>query len=153
MKFFNRIFRKNWITCPRCLGKGHVDQQDITRLKMEIFWKSGKCAYCKGNGIVPPEGPQRVSPDLAYLSLDLPFEERNRLIRGDKAALERAAEFNMFFLDMVASIEQLYFSENRLPEDIAHQLFVLSDKQQYTAAEKQEMVRYIEKIVSLKKRN
>ena len=40
----------NLIDCPRCLGKGHVDLQDIKRLRRELFWEPGPhCAYCDGN--------------------------------------------------------------------------------------------------------
>jgi hypothetical protein len=44
----HRIFRSNMVDCPRCLGKGAVDSEDIRRLKKELFWGPGKCAYCNG---------------------------------------------------------------------------------------------------------
>lgn len=151
MNLFNRIFHKNWISCPRCLGKGHVDLQDIERLKMDIYWSPDKCAYCKGRGIVPPGRPQKVAPDLAYLSLDLPFLERYRLIRGNKEALERASAFKSDILEMAIAIEKFYFSEGRDPEDIAQQLFVQIGKTHYNTEEKLEMIRYIEKIIKIKR--
>lgn len=33
MNLFDWLIRKKWIKCPRCLGKGHVDHQDIERLQ------------------------------------------------------------------------------------------------------------------------
>ncbi len=48
--------RENKIHCPRCLGKGHVDNvdnvdnEDIKRLKKELYWAPGPCAYCVGIG-------------------------------------------------------------------------------------------------------
>ena len=38
--------------CPRCLGKGHVDQADILRLGMETAWAPGPCLYCRRRGNV-----------------------------------------------------------------------------------------------------
>ncbi len=38
--------------CPRCLGKGFVDSNDIKRLGQERTWHPDKCGYCKGNGYV-----------------------------------------------------------------------------------------------------
>ncbi len=38
--------------CPRCLGKGFVDLNDIKRLGMETRWEQGSCQYCGGQGNV-----------------------------------------------------------------------------------------------------
>jgi RecJ-like exonuclease len=38
--------------CPRCVGKGFVDESDIKRLGTERKWNSGKCGFCKGTGYV-----------------------------------------------------------------------------------------------------
>ena len=40
------------VQCPRCLGKTHVDQEDIRRLGREMEWIPGPCAYCEGTGKV-----------------------------------------------------------------------------------------------------
>ncbi len=40
------------ITCPRCLGKGVVDDEDIERLSMQEYWVAGNCRYCDGIGKV-----------------------------------------------------------------------------------------------------
>ncbi|OJY92203.1 MAG: hypothetical protein BGP13_08550 [Sphingobacteriales bacterium 40-81] len=71
MNFINRIFRRNLVECPRCLGKGKVDKEDIKRLKMDLFWAPGTCAYCKGIGKVPPKRTKKISADFAYLTTDL----------------------------------------------------------------------------------
>jgi serine/threonine protein kinase len=47
--------RNSLHTCPRCIGKGHVDLSDIKRLNMELFWAPGACAYCEGKGKVSSE--------------------------------------------------------------------------------------------------
>lgn len=43
---------KGIITCPRCLGKGIVEVEDIERLSMKLFWQPGECRYCEGVGLV-----------------------------------------------------------------------------------------------------
>ena len=40
------------LTCPRCLGKGIVDTDDIKRLECEDIWLPGTCLYCDGTGKV-----------------------------------------------------------------------------------------------------
>jgi serine/threonine protein kinase len=53
--------------CPRCLGKGHVDKKDIKRLKRELEWMPGTCAYCDGTGKVDDEMLQSTNVDDANL--------------------------------------------------------------------------------------
>lgn len=38
--------------CPRCVGKGFVDDYDVKRLGNEHKWHSGACGFCKGTGYV-----------------------------------------------------------------------------------------------------
>jgi DnaJ-class molecular chaperone len=38
--------------CPRCVGKGFVDDNDIKRLGKERTWSPGVCGFCKGTGYV-----------------------------------------------------------------------------------------------------
>jgi len=52
MSFFGKLFNKDRIQCPRCLGKGHVDWDDIKRLDKELKWIPGSCAYCNGKGTI-----------------------------------------------------------------------------------------------------
>ncbi len=44
--------KKHQMICPRCLGKGFVDLNDIKRLGMEKEWEQGYCHYCSGQGDV-----------------------------------------------------------------------------------------------------
>lgn len=39
--------------CPRCLGKGYVDRDDIRRLGMSGKWGPGPCRVCGATGDVP----------------------------------------------------------------------------------------------------
>ncbi len=43
---------KKIINCPRCLGDGYVNSDDIERLDMDLFWLSGDCLYCNKTGKV-----------------------------------------------------------------------------------------------------
>lgn len=147
MKILDWLFHKNRIECPRCLGKGHVDQQDIERLERNLYWLPGKCAYCKGRGRVPPDMPETVKPDLAYLSLDLPSWERRRLIKGDQAAFNRACEYELAMKQVLEHIRQLYHDGMKFPDDIARHMYNEYLKISYTAPEFQEMVQFIERVI------
>src|SRR5277367_3216758 len=92
MNFIKRLFNrlpKATVECPRCLGKGNVDQDDIKRLGQELRWKPGKCAYCKGAGRADVNLIGRVAPDEAYLTVSLPTGERELLFAGDPGAIQR----------------------------------------------------------------
>jgi hypothetical protein len=43
MNILKRFFGRsaNLDECPRCLGKGHVDMNDIVRLGQELKWSRG----------------------------------------------------------------------------------------------------------------
>jgi len=42
----------DYVICPRCLGKGFVDLEDISRLGKANEWHQGPCSYCVGCGKV-----------------------------------------------------------------------------------------------------
>ena len=48
--------------CPRCLGKGFVDNIDIKRLGMEAKWAPGHCRYCDSSGVVEAGKPKYEDP-------------------------------------------------------------------------------------------
>ena len=104
MDFIKSLFNSKKVECPRCLGKGEIDEKDVQRMGKELFWGTGPCAYCNGVGLVPLEMPSIVDPGMAYLTTDLTQAERNALIRGDAAALTRAedyaAETNQFISEV-----------------------------------------------------
>ena len=66
--------------CPRCLGKGHVDKDDIVRLKQQGKWRAGVCVYCQGTGKVNKEMLLKVAPNATYLTTSLSDTERDFLI-------------------------------------------------------------------------
>ena len=51
-----------FMICPRCVGKGFVDKNDITRLGMEGSWSQGYCRYCDGKGKVDVGKTKRINP-------------------------------------------------------------------------------------------
>jgi hypothetical protein len=53
---------KTKMTCPRCIGKGFVDLNDIKRLGKEEDWIQGCCKYCDGNGEVIKGKTTLLSP-------------------------------------------------------------------------------------------
>jgi serine/threonine protein kinase len=59
---------KMMVACPRCLGKGFVDENDIKRLKREFEWIPGNCAYCDGVGKVTQEKAVSVPADKADIA-------------------------------------------------------------------------------------
>jgi hypothetical protein len=77
--------------CPRCLTKGHVDQNDIIRLKREGIWIPGPCAYCAGNGQVTSPILNNVNPDDVNLVSGMTEEERNAYINNPIASSENTA--------------------------------------------------------------
>ena len=150
MNLINRIFRRNMVDCPRCLGKGQVDLEDIKRLKKELFWAPGKCAYCNGIGKVPPDRPEKVSTDFEYLTTDLPARERHRVINGDTDALKRANEFKELIQNIIEEIIHLYYIENNEPSEIAEHIFQKQGRHVFSQTEKQELIDYIEKVIKSK---
>jgi len=138
------------VVCPRCLGKGNVDVEDIKRLKKELFWAPGKCAYCNGIGKVPPDRVEKVSVDFEYLTTDLPSWERLKVINGDSAAIERANKFKEAIENFIREIENLYYIENKEPSEIAEHFFHIQGQYEYTISEKQEVIDYVSKVIDSK---
>jgi hypothetical protein len=150
MSFLGRIFRSNLVECPRCLGKGNVDMEDIKRLRKELFWAPGKCAYCNRLGKVPADRIEKLDADVEYLTADLSSWERHKVIAGDEDAMKRARVFKKTVLAIVEEIEHLYYIENKEPGEIAEHIFHKNSRFVYSASEKQEMVEYVEKVISSK---
>jgi len=139
------------VDCPRCLGKGHVDVQDIMRLKKELFWLPGKCAYCNGIGKVPPDRVEKISVDFEYLTNDLPSWERHKVINGDSDALKRASMSKAVTQKIVGLIIQQYFTENQEPKQIADHIFDNYSRLVNSPDQKQSLIEYIETVINLKK--
>lgn len=141
------------VDCPRCLGKGDVDLEDIKRLKKELFWRTGKCAYCNGIGKVPPDRIRKIPADLEYLTTDLSSIERHKVINGNRDALQRANDYKEVIQKSIEEIENLYYIENMEPNEIAEHFFRKQRQHIYSAADKREIIDYIEKVIKSKLKN
>lgn len=151
MNFINRLFNKEQIECPRCLGKGNVDWNDIKRLKKELKWIPGSCAYCNGNGIISSDLQNKIAVDTTYLTTDLLPEERKRLISKDEGALQRATYQEIQIDNFIAEVEFLYFIGNIKSIKIAD--FYLLHQAEINSKEKNELIDYINRIIKNKKEN
>jgi len=120
MGLFNWFFKnkqdkqqEDKIQCPRCLGKGHVDNEDIKRLKKEIYWIPGSCAYCEGSGSVTSDIINSTEVDEAYLTTDLSPEERIKFLIKDNEAVERSKTFKSAIEYLKDTVIRLYSEENK----------------------------------------
>jgi hypothetical protein len=149
MSLIHRLFNKEKIECPRCLGKGNVDWDDIKRLKKELKWIPGSCAYCSGKGKVNPDLKSKIAVDTTYLTIDLSSEERKKLIANDEGARQRAIYHEIHTDSFIAEVEFLYFTGNMESSKIAE--FYLLNQPEIDSENRNELVDYINRIIELKK--
>jgi hypothetical protein len=145
--FISRFFARGKVKCPRCLGKGNVDLADIKRLKMELYWGEGQCAYCGGSGKVLPSTVTAIRPDMAYLTTDTPNSEKLRLLNRDENSLKRARDFEAETESIIKEIEDLYFIENLEPERIADSFEGKYQMTNYVGDQRKAMINYINKVI------
>jgi transcriptional regulator NrdR family protein len=138
------------VDCPRCLGKGNVDLQDIKRLHKELYWGTGKCAYCNGVGKVPSKIALSECVEITYLTTDLSKRERKKLLNGNKRALQRAKQFQTDLDEIAKQIEHLYYTENLEPDKIAEHLIEKYGRRKYSAEDIQQTIEYVEKVIKSK---
>lgn len=151
MSLLNKLFNKPKIDCPRCLGKGNVDWDDIRRLEKELKWLPGECAYCNGAGKVSPEMLSKLSADTTYLTTDISQDERGKLINKDPEALKRASYYDMEISSFIKQIEYLYFTAN-LDENMIVEFYLISRTEpEISATEKEEFINYVTRIIDHKK--
>jgi hypothetical protein len=152
MTLFNKIFGKSQSLkeCPRCLGKGHVDWNDIKRLNRELRWIPGTCAYCNGTGKVDLEIENNVPVDTSFLVINLPEYERKRIINGHPDAIERGKQYDGQVEVFINQISYLYFDARLKPLQIAEFFLIGSEDSDSYEDRKQELLDYIEKVVQKK---
>jgi hypothetical protein len=144
MSLFESLFpKKEKIECPRCLGKGFVDQNDIIRLKKLLYWAPGKCAYCKGKGKINPKLLEKIRVDLEYLTIDKPQSEFKNLIKGDLDSWSRANAFKDDVQEVLIYLDYLYEIENLEISEIAKKMISNADLDLTEEAET-EWIKYIE---------
>lgn len=150
MGYFDFISR-NTEECPRCLGKGLVDEKDIKRLDRELFWEPGKCAYCLGTGKVSQNMIDNVEAGLLALTIDMDLDERQRLLDGEPEAILNAMEFETSQINFIKEIEYLYFKSNLEVEQIVgfYLLPFEGEDEAFLAEETKNLSTYIHKVISV----
>lgn len=155
MSIFNKLFSKNqsFKECPRCLGKGHVDWDDIKRLHQELKWLPGMCAYCNGVGKVDRLIENNVPVDASYLVTNIEEEERKRIISGHPDAIERGKKYENAVNLFIDQITYLHFEGGLSPLKIAEFFLIgLNDSDNYEK-ELQDLIDYVVHVIEKKREN
>lgn len=151
MNLIISLFTRKKVDCPRCVGKGGVDWDDIKRLNKELHWIPGKCAYCNGTGKVSSTISSKMRADNTYLTTEISQEERKRLLNGDEGALLRANLHEKKVSDFINQIEYLYIIGN-LDSNKIVDFYLLSKSESEISLEiRKELLEYIEKVIKSKK--
>lgn len=155
MNLFNRLFgrNQNLIECPRCLGKGLVDWDDIKRLNQELKWIPGKCAYCNGTGKVDSGIESNVPVDASYLVINLHEEERKRIINGNPDAIERGKQYEDAVDNFIEQITYLHFEGGLTPLQIAKFFLIGNNDSNESKREEEDLIDYIEEVIEKKDKN
>lgn len=151
MNFLNKLFNKPLIDCPRCLGKGNVDLDDIKRLKQELKWLPGPCAYCNGKGKVPSDFPNKISADNVYLTSDLTLEERKKVVSRDAEIIKILQVRNNQADDFIRQVLYLYFIGNLEIDKIIEFYSIPRYDEEMNLEQKKELAEYIGKIIEFEK--
>jgi hypothetical protein len=154
MSLLKKVFgsSQSFKECPRCLGKGHVDWDDIKRLNQELKWRPGTCAYCNGIGKVDRKIEDNVPVDASYLVNNLPEDERKRIINGHPDALEWGKQFEEQVDRFINQICYLHFETGLNSSQIAKFFLIGKEDSGSYEIEKQDFVDYVERVIQ-KKRN
>jgi hypothetical protein len=145
------LFSGPKVECPRCLGKGEVDWNDIKRLKQDLRWIPGKCAYCNGTGKTFQQMISKVDINESFLTTDLSSSERKKLIDGDSSMRRYAKQQETRIADFICQVEYLHFTGNLSVRQIADFYLTAKSKPENDAAERRLLVDYIERIIQHKK--
>jgi len=133
----------NLIDCPRCLGKGHVDIQDIKRLRRELFWEPGPCAYCDGKKVVELYFATNINADDWFITSDVDQELLQRYLDKDPKVIAEAREMEENIRLIINFIYNLYINEDKNREEIVNLLI------QHFKITKKEAADYVERVVKL----
>lgn len=150
MSLFKNLFSSNdsLKQCPRCLGKGFVDDEDIKRLKQELKWIPGTCAYCNGTGQVDKDIEDNIAVDAPFLVMNVPELERNRMISGHPDAIEqgiRTDEEHEYFIKQIC---YLHFVGGLSSTQIATFFLLYLEERESYEEEHEDLVRYIDKVIA-----
>jgi len=133
------------------LGKGNVDWDDIKRLKQELKWLPGECAYCNGKGKVPSDFPNKISPDNVYLTSDLTLEERKKVVSSDAEIIKILQVRNNQADDFIRQVLYLYFIGNLEIDKIIEFYSIPRYNEEINLEQKKEITESIRKIIEFEK--
>lgn len=150
MNLFN-FFKKSTIRCPRCLGKGFVDWEDIHRLNRQLKWVPAPCAYCDATGRVEKEILSKVAVDCMYLTIDLPETVIEKIREGDPETIERGKKRELFVDTLIQYAEHHYLTQNMDAESIADLYLSTEAENAPFAVTREELIKYIQGVIELKK--
>ena len=139
--------------CPRCLGKGFVDWEDIRRLNKQLKWVPAPCAYCNGEGKVDKEMLSKVAVDCTYLTIDLPESEIEQIKNGEEEAIEKGKQRELFIENLIQFAEKHLQNQNLDAESIANLYMETEDETPPFSVEKESLIKYIQGIIELKRSN
>lgn len=151
MTFFNFLFKKSHIECPRCLGKAFVDWDDIRRLNKVLKWTPAPCAYCLGSGKVNKEMLLKVPVDYTYLTIDLPESEMDRIKERHEETLEKGRIHELFLDNLIKYAEDHYLNHTMDAESIADLYLRNENETALFTLDKKNIIQYFQKIIELKK--
>lgn len=149
MSIFN-LFKRSDIKCPRCLGKGFVDWEDIIRLKRQLKWVPAPCAYCDASGRVNKELLSKVAVDCMYLTIDLPETVIEKIKEGDAATIERGKQRERFVDHLIQFAEHHYLTQNMDAENIANLYLSTEEESAAFSVTREELIKYIQGVIKLK---
>jgi len=150
MRIFN-FFRKSDLECPRCLGKGFVDWEDIIRLNRQLKWVPAPCAYCNATGRVEKEILNKVAVDCMYLTIDLPESVIDKIKDGDQETIEKGKQRELFVDSLIQYAEHHYVTQNMDAESIATLYLKTEAEKANFSVTKEELIKYIQGVINLKK--
>lgn len=151
MTIFNFLLKKSNLECPRCLGKGFVDAEDIKRFNKQLKWAPGPCAYCNASGKVTEELLSKLAVDTTYLTIDLPESEIEKIKNGDQEAIEKGKLQELFIDNLIKYVEYHFLHENMDAQSIADLYLNTEDDKALFSVEKENLILYIHKIIELKR--
>jgi hypothetical protein len=151
MSILNFLFKKSDLQCPRCLGKGFVDWDDIRRLNKQLKWVPAPCAYCNGSGKTTQEMLSKVPVDITYLTIDLPESEIEKIKNGDEKTLEKGRQKELFLENLIQYAQNHYLNKNMDAETIADLYLRTETENALFSIERENLIQYIQEIIELKK--
>jgi uncharacterized protein (TIGR02145 family) len=78
------------IECPRCLGKGYVDWNDIYRLERHNYWIPGECDLCESEGVINENKMCQIddvsltSDNLSFINNEINSKKYDTIKVGDQ---------------------------------------------------------------------